>query len=269
MKQSLNARWTVNRISKEICCLILLSWVTFLASAKDLKLVAEPFPPYVGDVDVDGAPYSAEPFSDVLIAVCKKLVIQCSLEVYPWRRSIQMVNNGEADGIFPVARTRERERVFFFSEPLVTSASSFFVRDNSNFKFSKPSDLDGYTVAVYGPSAGSSIVEEILKSGSTGKEIIEVSNVRVLRKLSYGRYGEPNQGLAVVNRDVGLYLIKTENLSGIKYAGDIKKVPLMIAFSRKQVSEEQFHEFNNALKELIRNGSVDAILKKNRVKHAQ
>jgi len=228
------------------------------ALATELRFVTEPLHPFVTESAVTGQVVG--PVAEILQAVCDRIHASCSLEVFPWRRAYIMAERGEVDGIIPFFHTVEREKNFYISDMGIESAFSFFTLNASNLKYSQPRDLDGYTVGVYGPSGISSTVETLLKSGSTGKADIAISNVTVLRMLAGGRYGTADTAVAVLNRDVGLHLLKTEGIQGIKWAGDLQKINYGIGLSRKKVKEEQFHRFNDALRALMLEGKIKMIL---------
>lgn len=236
------------------------------AGAAELKFVTEPFPPF--SYEAPGSNRGAGPMADVVMAVCERVKASCSIEVLPWRRAVSMAENGEVDGIFSLLRTPEREKVYFLTEPIVESAYSLFAQESSQFKYTQPKDMDGYVIGVYGPSGTSTVLEEVLKSGSSGRAEVDVNNVAVLKKLAAGRYGD-GKGLAAINRDVGLYLMKTESISGIKPVGDLRKIGYSVGFSRKKVQEPDFKQFNDALKALTKEGKVKAILEKYSLKAAE
>lgn len=228
--------------------------------AAELKFVTEPLPPY--SYEAPGSNRGAGPVADVILAVCARIATACTIEVLPWRRALAMAEIGEVDGIFCFLRTPEREKKFFISEMIIDGAYSLFALDASPFKYTQPKDLDGYTIGAYGPSGTAATLEEVLKSSTSGRAEIDVDNITVLKKLAGGRYGEGGKGLALLNRDVGVYLMKSENISGLKQVGEVKKLAYGIGFSRKRVPEPQFNHFNDALKQLIKEGKVKAILDK-------
>ena len=236
------------------------------ALAAELKFVTEPFPPF--SYEVAGTSKGAGPMADVIDAVCAKIKATCSIEVLPWRRAYAMAENGEVDGIISFLRTAEREKGFLISDMIVDGAISLFASEASTFKYTKPKDLDGYTIGVYGPSGTATVLEDTLKAGSTGRPEVDVNNVLVLKKLAGGRYGEGGKGLAVINRDVGLYLMKSEGITGLKQVGDLQRIAYGIGFPKKKIQEPQFNEFNDALKGLIKEGKVKAILDKHGMKPA-
>ena len=227
----------------------------------ELSFVTEHFPPF--SYEISATKQGSGPMAEVVTAVCDKIRVQCTIQAYPWGRALLMAKSGEADGIFSFLRAPEREQSFFFSEDIVESAYSFFAPTNSTFHYKKPQDLEGYTVALYGISSGTGIaLQDLLPLVSNVTISTDIKNSTVLKKLAAGRYGNREKTIAAMNRDVGLHLIKTENIKGIKEVGDYRKISYGIGFSKNKVSEAQFKDFNEALKELIKEGQVSAILGK-------
>lgn len=226
--------------------------------AGELKFVTETLPPF--NYEAAGTYAGAGPMVEVVQAVCDRIKTKCSVEVFPWRRAYAMAVNGEVDGIFSLLPTPERETLFHLSETVVESAYAFFAADSSRFHYVRPGDLDGYTVAVYGPSGTSVALEALMKGVSGARVVVEISNSMVLKKLASGRYGDGVKAVAAMNRDVGMYLARSEGISGIKPVGDFQKIAYVIGFSKKKVAESRFEEFNNALKAMIREGKVSSIL---------
>jgi polar amino acid transport system substrate-binding protein len=120
-------------------------------------------------------------------------------------------------------------------------------------------------VATYGPSAVSREMQELSKTVPMHLEM-EIDNQSVLRKLRAGRYPEPSAG--VMNKDVGLYVIAQEKLTGLKVAGEFKPVAYSIGLSRNRVSDEQAERFNSALRVLLKEGKVKSIADKYGLKPA-
>lgn len=251
------------RIARYLQCAAIagLAWIG-CAQAESMTFVMQSFPPFV----VDQKGHAEGPFPDVVRAVCASINISCKQQVYPWRRALRMAEEGDADGILVIQKLPEREKAFYLSEPIVRTSYAVFVHQNSTLSYSAPMDLEAYTVGVYGPSATSQAAEEIAKSAPAMSLVMEVSNLTVLRKLSALRYGE--RSAAVMNLDVGNYLLKQENIADIKVAGEIKKIEYFIGLSRKKVSGKQAEQFHAALHELTRNGTIKAIIEKYGMKPA-
>ncbi len=221
-----------------------------------MTFVMEPYPPFV--VTDNGA--SGGPLADVVRAVCARLQVKCKFKSLPWRRAFVMTEKGEVDGILLLVYTTEREKNFYFTEPIVQSTYALFARQATPLNYSSPKDLTGYTIAAYGPSGTSIAAEEVAKHVAGLRMEIEVDNQAVLRKLDAGRYPEP--AAAVINRDVGLLMMAQQEITNVKVVADIKRVDYSIGLSRKKVAPELALRFNQAVHELIKKGTVKAIAEK-------
>lgn len=241
--------------------LALLQPGTAHAQTQSLTFVMENFPPFI----VDDHGRGAGPFPEVVRAVCASMKIRCTFKLLPWRRAFAMAEAGSVDGIFVLGRTKEREIAFHFSDPVFESSFAVFSRKPS-FVYSAPHDLSGFTVATYGPSVISKEMQELTKTVPNMRLMMEIDNPSVLRKLRAGRYAEP--AVAVMNREVALQLIAKEKLTGVRLAGNYKPISYGIGFPRKRVSEKQAEEFNQALRALIKEGTVKAIADKYGLKPA-
>jgi polar amino acid transport system substrate-binding protein len=232
------------------------------AQVPTMNFVMESFPPFIVDDQAQGT----GPFPDIVRAVCESMKIECTFKLLPWRRAYAMAEAGKVDGIFVLARTAEREKLFHYTDAVLQSSFVVFTRDAA-FAYAKPQDLDGYTVATYGPSAVSQEMVHLSKSLPSLRLEMEVDNRIVLRKLRAGRYVEP--AVAVMNGDVGQQIIAEEKLTGLRVAGEYKPVAYAIGLSRKKVGKEQADRFNAALRELIKQGTVKSIAEKYGLKAAR
>lgn len=238
-----------------LCASALVLAAQGAAHAQSMTFVMENFPPFIIDDKGEGK----GPYPEVVRAVCSAMNIHCTFKLLPWRRAYAMAETGGADGIFVLARTPEREHAFFFSDPVFQSSFAVFAR-HPGFVYSQPQDLKGFTVATYGPSAVSKEMEKLSKSVPNMHLEMEIDNPSVLRKLRAGRYPEP--AAAVMNKEVGQYVITREKLTGLRVAGEYKPIAYVIGLSRNRVSEEQAERFNRTLRELIKQGTVKIIADK-------
>lgn len=234
------------------------------ASAADLNFVTEPFAPYSYPVSSTDTT-AAGPMADIVQAVCARIKVTCRSEVYPWRRAYSMVSGGEVDGMFSLMPTDDRKAVLYFSDEIVGGAYTFFAQDSDRLRYHKPGDLNGRTVAVYGPS-GTSIALESILSQTSVESVMEVSNDILLKKLISGRYGA--HPVFLMNRDVALALMKEDGVHDMKPVGDLLPIGYSVAFSRKRVRPMQFIQFNQALRAMIKEGTIKVILTRYRLKEA-
>lgn len=254
---------------------ILVIWLlsfALQASPGQWHFVTEDFPPftYPAEPSSDNPPSAGVsaggPLVEVVQAICARLQQDCTITLYPWRRALQMAEQGQADGIFTLVRSPRREQIFHISRMLVTTRYSVFARTDSSFVFNQPSDLAGRLVGVYGPSGTSFVLSEHLKSVPDVNLHLTADNRRLLRMLQSGRFGK--EGLAVLNQDVAWHLIEDEGLSGVREAGEMGPITYGIGLSRKKVSEEQFQIFEQALDQAIIDGTVPTILRRHQLEAA-
>jgi polar amino acid transport system substrate-binding protein len=231
------------------------AWLAILpARADELHFLTEDFRPY--SYGEDGKP--AGPVPEVIRAVCAELGKSCTIEQQPWRRVLQAAQAGEISGTF-VADLPERQIDFRVTTPFVQSAVVLFAAETSSFTYRQPADLADRRIGVYGPSGTSIVGEEVLAQAHIDTPLVmETANDVVLRLLSLGRYG-PN-GLGLINRDVGLEIIKSEQIPGLKIAGAVRPILYGIGLSRKSVDAAEFERFNAALDRVKQAGTIKAIL---------
>lgn len=223
------------------------------ASAKSIRFVTEPLPPYTylnGD-KVDG------PMAQVLMSACARLAWDCELKIMPWRRSLQTLKNGHADGIFMLHENSDRRRNYFMSPNIIVGRYVVFERIGMRFEYKDQGSLAGHTVGAYGPSGTSQTLNEIASRHGVDVQI-ESDNVTVLRKLVFGRYG--NDGLALMNEAVGLYLLKHENLEGLQEAGEVEQFHYGIGLSRRTMTAQLSQQFNKVITEMCVSGEISQIL---------
>lgn len=234
------------------------------AQAAPWRFVTEDFPPFTHPAEdvgsLENGVTAGGPLVEIVQAVCVRLERECSIILYPWQRALRMAEQGEAEGIFTVIRSPDRERAFHISRMLVRSRYSVFARNDSNFVFSNADDLTGRTVGVYGPSGTAWVLSQHLESIADVRIHLTLNNRRLLKMLQSGRFG--SEGLAVVNQDVAWHLIEDEQLDGLREAGQLAMVYYGIGLSRKRVSAAQFQAFEQALDEAIADGTVPGILRR-------
>lgn len=249
--------------------LLLLSLQASVSIAAELRFVTEDFPPFTYALeessDTDTGIHAAGPLVEVVRAVCEQLQYRCRIDIHPWRRALDLAERGEADGIFTVVRSPEREAHFHITRMLVTSRYAVFSRNNG-FVYSQPQDLTGRTVGVYGPSGTSYVLSQQMRQVADVDMQLVPDNRQLLRMLESGRFGK--DGLAVINQDVAWHLIEEERLGALREAGQLEPVSYGIGLSRMTVDSAQFRHFERALDSLIEDGTVPAILRRYQLERA-
>lgn len=227
------------------------------APAETMTFLVDDFPPFT--VNDNGA--ATGPFPDLVQRTCAALKIACELKFHPWRRAQWLADTGQVDGLFVILRTPAREPKYYFSGPIVQTSYSVFARKGGLLKYSRPEDLRGYTIGVYGPAGTSAMAGQIAEKVTPPMELVlEMDNPTALRKLQAGRYGA--QGVVVMNSDLGRWIAEREHLDGLQNIGEIQKADYQIALSRKKLSKEQAERFLASLHGLLDNGTAREIIQK-------
>jgi polar amino acid transport system substrate-binding protein len=241
-----------------------LRWATLLSvpliawpvgsTERALRFVTQSFAPF----SYEEAGQAAGPAVDIMQAVCDSAGVRCLFSVMPWRRAVAEVQNGQADGLFPLLPSRDREKTLWLSAPLLSTAYGFFVPSHSRWRYRAPTDLAGMTLGVYGPSGTASALQEVVAQSRDVKTEVELNNLTAFRKLAGGRYGD--QAAVFANREVGLALLKQGALADLKLAGELPAIHYVFALSRLTGSEPQMSRLNKAHDELQKTGKIQSIL---------
>ena len=213
-----------------------------------LNIVTENFPPFqtLKNGTMTG------PMLDYVRKACDTAGLHCTITMLPWRDALAQAESGKADVIFSILLgAKEREDMFFTSPPIMRTAYSFFVASDSRWVWTGDAKaLEGMTIGTYGPSGTSLMARELLEQTDATRLVMERTNLTVFNNLISGVYG-PNSAV-VVNKDVGLYLLQTNNVVGPKLAGDLKPAFFGVGYSRKSAKPELRAQFMDALVKLQR-----------------
>lgn len=223
------------------------------ALGTELKFSTQDFAPFTYETDnvISG------PVVEIIKKVCDQMGITCSFGLYPWTRAQMMCEKGEVNGMFLIGWNEDRAKWLYFSPPVLNTEYGLFVQSNNPLEFKSPSDMNGYTIGVYGPSNTSKSLDEISSEIKDLKIDMTVNDEAGFKKLSMGRVKA-----VYSNRDVGYALIAKLHLKNIRYAGAHKKLKYFIGFSKKYTDKRIMDQFNAAYTELYNQGKIQEILKK-------
>jgi polar amino acid transport system substrate-binding protein len=172
------------------------------------------------------------PGRDIIDAVCARAKIECSYDIYPWRRAQELMKTGDADGMMVIGRNKKREAWIRFSPPHFRTEYGVFFRADNAMNYTDISQLEGYRVGVFAPSNTAvqlaAIRDEMVAGGLTPIEIDErPDDSSGFRKLAAGRIDA-----VYSNRDRGRQILQAEGLTtGVRYAGGHKAIQPMAAMS--------------------------------------
>lgn len=228
------------------------------ASAATYKLVSLSYPPYeyVENGEVKGIAV------EIVREAFRLMGHQVNISIYPMKRSLEMVRNGEVDGIFTVFRTPEREKfITYTNESVLLLTMSLWVRNGSSITFDGELDhLSQYRFgAVRGISYGTKF-DELSKSGILNVELAGdmtsainmalANRFDILISNHFGAIYEMKRA-GVFNEFKTLYPVTQEQET-------------FFGFAKKTHLEAVRDELDQTLKILKLNGFYDMVLKKYR-----
>jgi polar amino acid transport system substrate-binding protein len=182
------------------------------------------------------------------------------IEIWPLARSIEMVKNGEVDGIFTFFKTPEREDFVLFSkEVLLKQKISLWVKNNSIIDFDGDlSALRNYRFGVVRKTSYGSIFDNAVKNG-TLKVFESYTIEECVNQLINGRvdiWVSNRAGAAYELKKAGKYLEVREVIP------IIQDLPAFVGFSKKRNLEGLRNDFDKALSKFKNTRNYSRIVKK-------
>ncbi len=234
-------------------------WVGSSAFAADqLRFVTLEFAPFIyGEKQ-----RVAGPGRDVIALVCEKADINCSFDIYPWRRAQELMKQGKADGMMVIGRNPGREQWLRFSPPIFRTEYGFFVRSDNPLDYKQAAQISRYRVGVFAPSNTAVQLEGIrAQMVNDGYNPIKIDkrpdDAAGFRKLAAGRLDA-----VFSNRDRGWKIIKEEQLNGqVRYAGEHKAILYYAGITKAYPHHDVVTRFHNAWLAVFASGEAQEIIK--------
>lgn len=96
---------------------------SFYATADDeLMLYTEHFPPY--NFEENGVVRGIN--ADILLQACAMANLQCTMQIYPWLRAMELAQKNPTSGIFTISKTKSRVPLFQWIGPLASSKAYLY-----------------------------------------------------------------------------------------------------------------------------------------------
>lgn len=190
---------------------LFIACLSTLAHAEKLRIVTDPWPPYVYQENgqTKGIDY------EVTAEVFKRLGIEVEWQFLPWKRCLAMIEQGLADGILDIFQTEQRNaQLFYPSEPLSHVEFVLFQANARPHAVKQLDDLKGLTV---GTAPGYSYGSAFADSSDFKREPAPTLEAN-LGKLQLGRID-----LLITDRRVGRYLVSTLGLEQ-----QVSELPLVV-----------------------------------------
>lgn len=227
------------------------------SAGETLRFVTLEFAPFIYGENQE----VAGPGRDVIEAACDLAAIECSYDIYPWRRAQELMRDGEADGMMVIGRNPEREEWLDFSPPMFRTEYGFFVQSENPMAFVAPADVAGFRVGVFAPSNTETQLKGLRdRMVAEGVPAIEIEghpdDAAGMRKLAAGRLDA-----VYSNRDRGQGILAEEGLTAaVRYAGADKGI-LYFAGIRKDFPDQTVVvRFFDAWRELYATGAAQEII---------
>ncbi|EFP96605.1 substrate-binding periplasmic protein [Vibrio caribbeanicus] len=239
------------KVMFHIICLSVLLNISFFAHAKVVKIANGEWPPYTSSKLRHGGF-----LTHIVKEAFETQGYTVQFSYLSWNRGFEMTRLGFFDSTIGWTRTEEREKHFFFSEPIFNKSTSVFQLKNKPISWLHNTDLGQYRVGgVVGYTYG---IDELEKQGE----------VKVLRSPSL----EKSYRMLMLNR---LDAVLSNTLAGleiIKQLGLTHKIeanPKLFAerdyhiiFSKKSPQNDALVEaFNRGLAELKMQGKLEEYIR--------
>ncbi len=221
-----------------------------------LILVTSPYPPYViysaSDNELNG----------IDIEIIREAVRRCEMDVdcriSTWNGALRMMKEGLADIIPTISYSRERDNFLQFSSDFRGKSKFIFITTKeSDVSINSYEDLYKYTVGVvkdYSYSKG--FLEDV-------KINIDVS---IDGEVLFKKLLKKHIDAIIINQYSGIYHIKEYGLSDRlrieKFYLEENESDTRIGFSRKNKLQNDILKFENAIKEMQLDGTINAIEKR-------
>ena len=226
-------------------------------AAEKIRFVTLEFAPFIYGENQQ----VAGPGREIIAAVCAEAKLDCSYDIYPWRRAQELMKNGDADGMMVIGRNPKREEWIRFSPPHFRTEYGFFVKADNEMNFEDLSQLEGFKIGVFAPSNTATQLQDIRdEMAALGLDPIEIDerpdDASGFRKLAAGRIDA-----VYSNRDRGRHILESEGLSAdVRYAGGHQGIFYYAGFARSFPGQDLIDRFDAAWRELFRRGEAQEII---------
>ncbi|NWA84821.1 ABC transporter substrate-binding protein [Pseudomonas sp. D2002] len=191
---------------------VLFTCLSLTAYGEKLRIVTEPWAPYVYDENgsMRGLDY------ETTVIVFQRLGVDVEWQFLPWKRCLAMLDQGHADGALDIFHSHERDALLLYpSEPLSDVEFVLFYANDRPHPAETLDDLRGLTV---GTSPGYLYGDAFSDSTLFNREPAP-SHEANFGKLSLGRID-----LVITDRRVGQHVIRAMGLED-----KVSQAPLVVS----------------------------------------
>ncbi len=179
---------------------VLFACLSFTARGEKLRIVTEPWAPYVYEENGQtlGLDY------ETTAIVFQRLGIEVQWQFLPWKRCLAMLDQGLADGALDIFHSNERDATLLYpSEPLSEVEFVMFYANDRPHPFRTLEDLRGLTI---GTSPGYLYSQDFRESTLFTREPAPT------HEANFGKLARGRIDLLITDRRVGQTLLDTLKL---------------------------------------------------------
>ncbi|MDH4871013.1 transporter substrate-binding domain-containing protein [Pseudomonas sp. BN515] len=222
-----------------IALIILFVCLGQVAGAEPLRIVSEPWAPYIYEEDgeIRGLDYEASS------VVLKRLGIEVQWSLMPWKRCLMELESGQADAVLDIFHIQEREaRMAFPSEPLSEVEFVLFYARQRPYPFQRLADLQGLKVGI---SPGYWYADQDFRTSP-----LFIREPAPTHEANLGKLVRDRVDLVVNDRRAGLFLIHQMGLGDEvgQHERVISRDRLYLAFRREPRLDGLAGRFSEALR---------------------
>jgi polar amino acid transport system substrate-binding protein len=174
---------------------LLFTCLSFAAQGEKLRIVTEPWAPYVYE---ENGKFLGLDYETTAI-VFKRLGIEVEWQFLPWKRCLSMLETGQADGALDIFHSAERDATLLYPvEPLSEVEFVMFYANERPHPFRTLSDLKGLTI---GTSPG------YLYSKDFSDSPLFIREPAPTHEANFGKLVRGRIDLLITDRRVGQHLL--------------------------------------------------------------
>ncbi len=206
------------------------------------------WPPYL-QVDANGKPYGFA--VDLLNAVAVEESLELEWKMERWDRSMRRLASGDIDILPIVASSKERERIFDFSDPILTSFDAVFTRRGETL-IETLEDLKSSRILIINDDLAH---EYLQKSNHYQTLITAKTGEEAIHRLARGE-----ADALLMSRLPGLTLIKRLGLDNVEALPlNVDWYARIFFFAVTKGNTELLESLNHGLRKVRQNGTYDEL----------
>jgi len=215
-----------------------LASLSATAHSETLRLVSDTWPPYVyvEDGQTKGVDY------EITATIFERLGIDVQWQFLPWKRCLQMIELGQADGILDIFQTPDREHLLLYPAEPLSEVELVLYQDNRRpHRVTQLKDLRGLTI---GTSAGYRYGDAFMSEAAIHREPAPS------HEANFGKLAKGRVDLVITDRRVGEYTLRRLQLQDTlsQVPGTLERTPQYLALRRNAGMDLLTQRFSAELK---------------------